>query len=70
MGKSRTERSMVRAMCGVQLKNRKRSTYNDVTVGFDHVSRRAIDYEVQRKKGRLKRAWKKQVEVESVNVGL
>ena len=47
---------------------------------YDHVLRRedgyvlrkALDHEVegQRKKGRLKRTWKKQVEEESVKVGL
>ena len=37
-----------------------------------HVLRRALDFDVesQRKKGRLKRTWKKQVEEESVKVGL
>ena len=37
-----------------------------------YVLRRAFDFEVegQRKKGRQKRTWKKQVEEESVNVGL
>ena len=37
-----------------------------------HVLRRAFDLEVdgQRKKGRLRRTWKKKVEEESVNVGL
>ena len=36
------------------------------------VLRRALEFEVedQRKKGRLKRTWKKQIEVESVKVGL
>ena len=36
------------------------------------VIRRALDFEVegQRKKGRLKRMWRKQVEEESVKVGL
>ena len=38
----------------------------------DHVLRRALDYEVEgeRKKVRLKRTWKKHVEEESVKVGL
>ena len=38
----------------------------------DHVLRRALDFEVdgQRKKGRPKRTWKRQVEEESVKVGL
>ena len=37
-----------------------------------HVLRRALDFEVegQRKKGRSKRMWEKQVEEESVKVGL
>ena len=37
-----------------------------------HVLRRALDFEVdgQRKKGRSKRTWKKQVEEESVKIGL
>ena len=37
-----------------------------------HILRRALNLEVecQRKKGRLKRTWKKQVEEESVKVGL
>ena len=38
----------------------------------DHISRRALDLEVecQRKKGRPKRTWKKQVEEKSVKVSL
>ena len=38
----------------------------------DHVLRKALDFEVdgQMKKGRSKRTWKKQIEVESVKVGL
>ena len=37
-----------------------------------HVLRRALDLEVkaERKKGRLRRTWKEQMEVESVKVGL
>ena len=37
-----------------------------------HVLRRALDFEVEgeRKKGTLKRTWKKQVDEESVKVGL
>ena len=37
-----------------------------------HVLRRAFDFEIegQRKKGRLRRRWMKQVEEESVKVGL
>ena len=78
---------MVRAMCGVQLKDKKRSTdlmfvlslkesidqlaiadnvcsYCHVLRREDgHVWRRALDFEVegQRKKGRLKLTWNKQV---------
>ena len=39
---------------------------------YGHVLIRALDLEVdgQRKKGRLKRIWKKQVEEDSVKVGL
>ena len=92
----RTERSMMGAMCGLQLKDRKRSTDLVFMLDFSetlyqlaiansvscyghvlrrenaHVLRRAIDFEVegQRKKGRLKRTWKKQVEEESMRVGL
>ena len=38
----------------------------------DHALRRTLDFEVegQRKKGRLKRAWKPQFEEESIKVGL
>ena len=87
---------MVRAMCGVQLKDRKRSTdsmfmlglketigqlaiansvcwYGQVLRRVDgHVLRKALHFEVEgkRKKGRPKRTWKKQVEEESVKVGL
>ena len=96
MGILRTEKSMVRAMCGVQLRDRKRSMHLMFVLGLmetmdqmamansvcwygqvlmredDHVLRRVLDYEVedQRKKGRPKRTWKKQVEEESVKVGL
>ena len=92
----RTEKSMVRAMCGVQLKDRERSTdlmfmlglketmdqltmansvhwYGDVLRREGgHILRRALylEAEGQRKKVRLKRTWKKQVEEESVKVGL
>ena len=92
----RTERSMVRAMCGVQLKDRKRSMDLMLMLGFrqiidqsamansvrwygnvlrredDHDLKMAFDFEVegQRKKRRLKRTWKKQVEEESMKVGL
>ena len=78
----------MRAMCGVQLKDRKRSmdlmfmlslmeTMNQMALANSvcwyghvmrredgHVMRRALDFEVegQRKKGRPKRTWKKQVE--------
>ena len=47
--------------------------YGDVLRREDgHVLRRALNFEVegQWKKGRLKRTWKKQVEEESVKVGL
>ena len=39
---------------------------------YGHVLRKALDIKVegQRKKGRLKKIWKKQVEEESVKVGL
>ena len=83
-------------MCGVQLKDRKRSTdlmfmlglkeiidllamsnvvcwYGQVLRREDgHIIRRALDFEVegQRKKGRPKRTWKKQIEEESMKVGL
>ena len=92
----RTERSMVRAMCGVQVNDRKRSTDLMFMLGLNvamdqmvmansvrwsghvlrredgHVLRRALDLEFvgQMKKGRLKRTWKKQIEEESVKVGL
>ena len=85
---------MVRAICGVQLKDWKRST--DLLLSLNetidqlamadsvcwygyvlrrvrgHVLRRALDFEVegQRKNGRPKRTWKKQVEEESVKVDL
>ena len=87
---------MVRAMCGVLLKDRKRSMdlmfmlglketadqlamanivhwYGHVLRREDgHVLGRSLDFEVegQRKKGRPKRAWKRQVEEESMKVGL
>ena len=83
-------------MCGVQLKDRKRSTnlmfmlglketidqlavansvrcYGHVLRREDgHVLRRALDFEVegQRTKENPKRTWKKQVEKESMKVGL
>ena len=71
-------------MCGVQLKNRKRSTDFMFMLGLNktidqltminsvcwhgHILRRALNFEVegQRKKGRPKRTWKRQVEEESV----
>ena len=87
---------MVRTMCGVLLKDRKRYTdlmfmlglnetmdqlamansvhwYDHVLRREDgHILRRAFDFEVegQRKKGRVKRTWKSQVEEESMKVGL
>ena len=92
----RTEISTVRAMCGVQLKDRKRSTDLMFMLGLNetinqlamaksvrwhghvlrredgHVMRRTLDFEVecQKKKWRLKRTWKKQVEEERVKVGV
>ena len=89
------KRSMVRAMCGVQLKDIKRPTDLMFMLGlsesmdklamansvlwYGHVLRReddqvlrwTLDFEVegQMMKGRLKRAWKRQVEEESVKVG-
>ena len=91
-----TEKSMVRAMCGVQLKDIKKSMYlmfmlclretidqlaiansvhwyGHVLRSADgHALRRALNFEVegQRKKGRPKRTWEKQVEEESMKVGL
>ena len=46
--------------------------YGHVLRRDGYVLRRALDFEVEghRKKGRPKRTWKKQVEEESVNVGL
>ena len=79
---------MVRAMCGVQLRDRKRSTYLMFMLGlpeaidqlamansvrwYGHILSRASHFEAegQGKKGRLKRTWKKQVEEESVKIGL
>ena len=87
----RTERSMVRAMCGVQLKDRKRPMDLMLLLGLNEmidelsmansvcwyghvlrrtdglVLRRPFDFDVdgQRKKGRLKRTWRKLVEEES-----
>ena len=92
----RTERSMVRAMCRVQMKDRKRSTDLIFMLGLNetidqlamansvcwyghvlrredgYILRRALDFEVegQRKKVRPKSTWKKQVEEESMKVGL
>ena len=92
----RTERSMVRAMCGVQLKDRKTSrdlmfilalneTIDQLAIVSSvhwyghvlkreggHVLWRALDFKVegQRKKGRPKRTWKKQVDEESMKIGL
>ena len=87
---------MVRAMCGVQLKDGKGSTDLVLMLGLNetidqlamansvcwygyvlrredgHVLRRALDFEVegQKRKGRPKWTWKKQIEEESVKVGL
>ena len=72
---------MLRTMCEVQLKDRKRA--DDLMLGlnemidqlamtnsvhwYGHVLRRALDFEAE---GRPKRTWKKQVEEESMNVGV
>ena len=87
---------MVRAMCGVLLKDGKISMDLMFMLGLNesmdqlaiansvrwcghvlrredgHVLRRALDFEVedQRKKGRPKRTWKKQVDGESMKVGM
>ena len=87
---------MVRAMCGVRLKDIKRSmdlmlmlglneTMDQLSMAnsvhwYGHVLRRedgdilrmALDFEVegQGKKGRPKRTWERQVEEESMKVGL
>ena len=92
----RTERSMVRAMCVVQLNDRNRYTDLKFNLGLmesmyqlamansvcwyghvlrrdgGHVLRRALGSEVegQRKNGRPKKTLKKQVEEESMKVGL
>ena len=86
----------MRAVCGVQLKDGRRSmdlmlmfglneTIEQLAMAscvcwYDHVLRReddnvlgrALDFKVegQRRKGRLKRTWKKQVVEESVKIGL
>ena len=86
----------MRTMCGVQLRDKKRSTYLMFMLGLNEtidqlamansvlwyghvlrrddgdIMRRALYCKVegQRKKHRLKRTWKKQVEEESVKVGL
>ena len=87
----RMEGSKVRAICGVQLNDRERSTDFMMMLGLNEsidqlvmansvhwyghvlrredglIIRRALDFEVegQRKKGRLKRTWEKQVGEES-----
>ena len=91
----RTERSMVRAMYGVQLKDRKRSTdlmlslcesidqlaiansvcwYGHVLMIVDgYVLRKALYFDIEdqrKKKSQKRRTWNKQVEEESVKVGL
>ena len=83
-----TESSIVRAMCGVQHKDRKRST--DFMLGLsetiNHLSMancllvwscvegreggHVVRLKGQRKKAKLKRTWKRQVEEECVKVGL
>ena len=91
-----TETSMVRAMCGILLKGRKRSTDLMFMLGLkktmdqlamansvrwyglvlrrddSHVLKRALDFEVEGRgnKLRLKRTWQRQVEEESMIVGL
>ena len=87
-----TERSMVRAMCGVQRIGQDLMLMLGLNVTMDqlamassvcwhgHVSmreygdvlRKTLDFEVecQRKIGRPKRKWKKQIEEESMKVGL
>ena len=86
----------MRAMCGVELNDRKGSTDLVFMLGLHetidqlamansvqwyghvlrrengHVLRRSLDFEVDghRKKGRLKRTWKRQVVEESVKFGL
>ena len=75
------EGSMVIAMCGVQLEDRKTSNLNETidhlamansVHRYGHILRRALDFEVegQRKKGRLKNTWKKQVDEKSMKVCL
>ena len=92
----RTVRSMVRAMCGVQRKDARRSTDLMVMLGlietmdqlamansvrwyghvlrrvYGHVLGRALYFEVegQREEVEVKGTWKKQVEEESIKVGL
>ena len=92
----RTVRALVRAMCRVQLIDRKPSTDLMFMLGLNetmyqlamansvhwyghmlrredgHILRRALDFEDegQRKKGRLKRTWKRQVDEESVKICL
>ena len=93
---------MMRAMCGVQLKDRKMSVYLMLILGLNEtihqlamtvfvgteasydisgpfyiseninnfILKKISKVECQKKKGRLKRTWKKQVEEENVKVGL
>ena len=87
----RTERAMVRAMCGAKLMEKKRTDdlmemlglkeaavqiakangvrlYGYVLKRDDgHILRKALEFEVRgkRKRGRLKKTWKTQVEKES-----
>ena len=82
---------MVRAMCGVQLSDRKGIKDLILMLGLNeimlnsvrwyghvlrredgHILRMALNHEVdgQRRKSRLKRTWKKQVEEESVKVDM
>ena len=75
----RAGRSMVRAMCGVQLKDRKRSTdlmfmfcLNEAIDGLAMANSVHLLAHVLRREGDhiLRRVWKKQVEEESLKVGL
>ena len=72
---------MVRAMCGVHLKDKERSTEMANSVHWygyalrredGHILRRSLDFDIesQGKTGKPKRTWKKQVEEESEKVCL
>ena len=92
----RTERAMVRAMCGVKLMDKKKTVDLMEMLGLkesvdqlakangvrwyghvlrrdgDHALRKALEFNVNepRKRGRLKKTWKRQVEEEIRKVGL